>query len=85
MNALEIMILSAIVGIAALLILRELLGRKLKRENKTLEEKIHRKKEMRKHRAFHVEREVFDPSEETSEMRGIPSSAVQDEEDQNED
>jgi len=36
---------------------------------------------MRKHRGFHVEQEVFDPSEETIEEEGIPSSPVIYEED----
>jgi hypothetical protein len=68
-------------AIPAFFLLRYWFIRKLGKENKRLEEELHRMKEMRKHRGFHVEQEVFDPSEETIEEEGIPSSPVIYEED----
>ena len=52
-----------------------------------MKREIRRKRELRKHLGFHVEREVFQPSlsEERNELRGIPSSTVQDEENIEED
>jgi hypothetical protein len=88
MNNLETIILLAIAGTIALFVLRELLGRELRRENRKLEKKLHRGKEMKKHLYGYDSRkkEIFEPtlSEEENESEGIPSSPVMDEEDSEE-
>jgi Mg2+/citrate symporter len=95
MNGLETIIPIVIIGFVMLLILGKLVAKKLREHTantraraEEIEKELQKTKEMKKHQLGYVphKEEVFEPSldEERNEMEGIPSSAVQDEEDEDE-